>query len=111
MRNSADGWIVTTSLVPSANATGVRRILAMVTVLPMRLRAAVTPSAMIRWLNDIALAFEQCPTAANVQKHGYKGIFMSLLPRRGSAAKAWSRTGSPRRQSWADAGFPPKGCS
>lgn len=38
---------MTTSLVPSARSTGVRRILAMVTVLPVTLRAAVTPSAMM----------------------------------------------------------------
>jgi len=47
MRNNAEGWMVTTSLVPSASSTGVRRILAMVTVLPVRLRAAVAPSAMM----------------------------------------------------------------
>ena len=47
MRNNAEGWMVTTSLVPSASLTGVRRILAMVTVLPVRLRTAVAPSAMM----------------------------------------------------------------
>ena len=38
---------MTTSLVPSANASGLPRTLLMVTVRPVRLRAAVTPSATI----------------------------------------------------------------
>jgi len=47
MRNSDEGCTVTTSLVPSAMVIGVLRIFEIVTVLPVRLRAAVTPSAIM----------------------------------------------------------------
>ena len=43
MRSSADGWMVTINCVPSARAIGLPRTLPMVTVLPVRLRAALTP--------------------------------------------------------------------
>src|SRR5579859_3977687 len=46
MRKSDDGCTVTNSLVPSVSASGLPRTLAMVSVLPVRLRAAVTPSAI-----------------------------------------------------------------
>src|SRR5215469_14614266 len=48
------------------------------------------------------------PERGKRSRRGYKGIFMSLLPRRGRAAKAWGRKGSSWRQTRADAGFPPK---